>query len=202
MDCHDIRESLSATLDGEPSPISSEMTAAHVRGCLACRDWQSSAQVAVRRIRLTSLNLDHDLTDVVLSGLPKPASVPSLQRLLLLLIGIAQLAITVPLLLLGHDSEGTRHVAHELGSFDLALAVAFVVGALRPRLSSGLAWPCGFAAAGLLATALIDIGLGETPGIDELQHGVAVIGAALLFWGARASARVEAPRFQSLAHAS
>ncbi len=202
MDCHDVRESLSAALDGESSPISSELTAAHVRGCPACREWQSAAHEIVRRLRLTSMSLDHDLSGAVLSRwAPEPAP-PLLQRALLLLIGIAQLAVTVPLLLLGHDSEGTRHVAHELGSFDLALAVAFVVGALRPRLSSGLAWPCGFAAAGLLATALIDIGMGETPGFDELQHGVAVVGAALLFWGARASTRVETPRLRALAHAS
>jgi predicted anti-sigma-YlaC factor YlaD len=207
MDCYDVRESLSAALDGEISPISSELTAAHVRGCAACRDWQSSAREVGRQIRLSSVSLDHfyddhDLSDAVLTRLAPQATPPLLQRASLLLIGIAQLAITIPLLLLGHDSEGTRHVAHELGSFDLALAVAFVVGALRPRLSSGLAWPCGFAAAGLLATALIDIGLGETPGVDELQHGVAVVGAALLFWGARASARAESPRFPSLAHAS
>jgi predicted anti-sigma-YlaC factor YlaD len=202
MDCHDVRESLSAALDGESSPISSELTAAHVRGCLACREWQSAAQEIVRRLRLTSVSLDHDMSGAVVSSLAPEVASPPLQRVLLLLIGIAQLAITVPLLLLGHDSEGTRHVAHELGSFDLALAVAFLVGALRPRLSSGLAWPCGFAAAGLLATALIDIGLGETPGIDELQHGIAVVGAALLFWGARASARVAVPHFRPLVRAS
>jgi predicted anti-sigma-YlaC factor YlaD len=202
MDCHDVRESLSAALDGEMSPISSELTAAHVRGCPTCREWQRSAQEVVRRIRLTSVSLERDLTAGVLAHLEPAAAPPLLQRALLLLIGVAQLAITVPLLLLGHDGEGGRHVAHELGSFDLALAVAFVVGALRPRLSSGLAWPCGFAAAGLLATALIDIGLGETPGIDEIQHTIAVVGAGLLFWGARASARVEPPRARSLVHAS
>ena len=202
MDCHDVRESLSAALDGETSPISSELTAAHVRGCPACREWQRSAQEVVRQLRLTSVSLEHDLSGAVLGALAPEAALPFLQRVLLLLTGLAQLAITVPLLLLGHDGEGSRHVAHELGSFDLALAVAFVVGALRPKLSSGLAWPCGFAAAGLLATALIDIGMGETPGFDELQHGIAVIGAALLFWGARVGAYAQTPRLRALVHAS
>ncbi len=202
MDCHDVRESLSAALDGETTPMSSELTAAHVRGCPACREWQRSAQEVVRRLRLNSVSLDHDLSGAVVSRLAPEVASPVLQRALLLLIGLAQLAITVPLLLLGHDGEGTRHVAHELGSFDLALAVAFVVGALRPQLSSGLAWPCGFAAAGLLATALIDIGQGRTPGIDELQHGIAVLGAALLFWGARASTHARTPRLRPLVPAS
>jgi predicted anti-sigma-YlaC factor YlaD len=203
MDCHDVRESLSAAFDGEPPPLSPDLTAAHVRTCPACREWQHAAQDVVRRIRLTSGSLDHDLTDEVLARLESagtPRRTPVLQRTLLLFIGLAQLAVTVPLLLLGHDGEGTRHVAHELGSFDLALAVAFVVGALRPQLSPGLAWPCSIAAGGLAATALIDIGMGQTPGIDEIQHLVAVAGAALLCWGART--RPHKPRTLSLVHAS
>lgn len=204
MDCHDVRESLSATLDGEPPPLPPDLTATHVRACPACRDWQRAAQDVVRRIRLTSVSLDHDLTDQVLARLEPaapPGQTPFLQRALLLVIGLAQLAVTVPLLLLGHDGEGTRHVAHELGSFDLALAVAYVVGALRPQLSSGLAWPCSIAAGGLAATALIDIGMGQTPGVDEIQHLVAVAGAALLCWGAR-TRRPHEPRTLSLVHVS
>src|ERR1700743_88694 len=52
-----------------------------------------------------------------------------------------QLAITVPLLLLGHDHDAGAHAAHELGSFDLSLAIAFVVGAIRPALAGGPAPP-------------------------------------------------------------
>ena len=69
------------------------------------------------------------------------------QRGGLVAVALAQLAITVPLLILGHDHDAGAHAAHELGSFDLALAIAFAVGAIRPALSAGLAWPCGAAAA-------------------------------------------------------
>ena len=51
------------------------------------------------------------------------------------------------MLLFGHDHDAGVHAAHELGSFDLALAIAFAVGAVRPKLSAGLAWPCAIAAA-------------------------------------------------------
>ena len=64
------------------------------------------------------------------------------QRAGLAAVAAAQLAITVPLLLLGHDHDAGAHAAHELGSFDLALAIAFAVGAIRPALRPGLAWPC------------------------------------------------------------
>jgi predicted anti-sigma-YlaC factor YlaD len=205
MDCSDVRESLSAALDDEPAPISSDLTAAHLRTCQPCREWRRAAQDVVRRIRLTSVSLDHDLTDHVLQRLSpaEPVSTPPLMaRALLLLIGLAQLAITVPLLLLGHDSEGTRHAAHELGSFDLALAAAFIVGAWQPRLSQGLAWPCSFAAGALAATALVDIGMGQTPGADEAQHLVAIAGAALLCWAARARRRPQQSSVRALVHAS
>ena len=103
-------------------------------------------------------------------------------------MALAQLAITVPLLILGHDHDAGTHAAHELGSFDLALAIAFAVGAVRPALSAGLAWPCAIAAAGLAGTAIADLIGGQTIGADEAQHLIAVAGAALLFWQARTPA--------------
>lgn len=107
------------------------------------------------------------------------------QRAGLAVTALAQMAITVPLLILGHDHDAGTHAAHELGSFDLALAIAFVVGAVRPALSAGLAWPCGVAAAGLAGTAIVDVIGGQTIGADEAQHLIAVLGALLLFWQAR-----------------
>ncbi len=77
------------------------------------------------------------------------------------------------------------HAAHELGSFNLALAIAFAVGAIRPKLSAGLAWPCGIAAGGLVTTAIIDLIGGQAIGADEAQHLVALAGAALLVWQSR-----------------
>jgi hypothetical protein len=99
-------------------------------------------------------------------------------------VALAQLAITVPLLVLGHDHDAGTHAAHELGSFDLALAIAFAVGAIRPALSAGLAWPSGIAAAGLAGTAVADLVSGQAIGADEAQHLVALTGAALLCWQA------------------
>ena len=113
-------------------------------------------------------------------------------------MAVAQLAITVPLLILGHDHDAGAHAAHELGSFDLALAVAFAVGAIRPALSAGLAWPCGIAAAGLAGTAIADLIGGQTIGADEAQHLIAVFGATLLFWQARTIRRLPGGRRRTL----
>jgi hypothetical protein len=111
-------------------------------------------------------------------------------------MAIAQLAITVPLLMLGHDHDAGAHAAHELGSFDLSLAIAFAVGAVRPALAAGLAWPCAIAAAGLTGTAVLDLVRGQTLGADEAQHLVAVAGALLLIWQARINGGKAADAFR------
>jgi predicted anti-sigma-YlaC factor YlaD len=190
MDCESIRAAISASLDGEDAGVSADVTRAHLDGCAACRDWRERQHALTRRARLSGYALDHDLTARVLGALPAPAirpsRVPVARRAALALVAAGQLAITVPLLIFGHDREAGLHAAHELGSFDLALAIAFAVGVVRPRLSAGLAWPCCVAALGLAGTAIADMAAGQTFGADEAQHLVAVAGALLLFWQSRA----------------
>jgi hypothetical protein len=144
--------------------------------------------MVTRRARLGGAFLDHDLTTRVLAAAPPPAPRRRrgiAQRAALAAVAMAQLAITVPLLVLGHDHDAGAHAAHELGSFDLALAIAFCVGAVRPALSAGLAWPCCIAAGGLVGTAVLDLIGGQTFGADEAQHLIALAGALLLLWQAR-----------------
>jgi len=196
MDCDSIRVAISASLDGENLGVPDEIVRAHLDECRACAAWQERAHALTRRARLGGYVLDHDLAPRVLAALPaNPPRTPARRawlRAALAVVAVAQLAITVPLLILGHDHDAGAHAAHELGSFDLALAIAFVVGAVRPKLSSGLAWPCCVAALGLAGTAVADLITGATFGADEAQHLVAIAGALLLFWQARTgSAGVE-----------
>jgi predicted anti-sigma-YlaC factor YlaD len=187
MECDRMREAISARIDGEDPGAPAALVEAHLAECAACRSWQQRAHAVSRRTRLGGSFLDHDLTPRVLAAVPpSPAGRPALAlRAGLLAVALAQLAITVPLLVLGHDHDAGTHAAHELGSFDLALAIAFAVGAIRPVLSAGLAWPSGIAAAGLAGTAIADLVNGQTIGMDEAQHLIALAGAALLCWQAR-----------------
>ena len=192
MDCSAARAAISAVIDGEDPGLPREDVDAHLARCAGCRSWQQRAHALTRRARLGGPFLDHDLTPSVLAAgvlaasPPLPAGRRALaQRLGLLVVAVAQLAITVPLLILGHDHDAGAHAAHELGSFDLALAIAFVAGAIRPALSAGLACPCGVAAAGLVCTAIVDLIGGQTFGADEAQHLIALAGAALLVLQAR-----------------
>jgi predicted anti-sigma-YlaC factor YlaD len=192
MRCDRFREAISAGIDGEDPGLPTAALDAHLRACADCRAWQERAHAVTRRARLGGPFLDHDLTSRVLAAVPVADTGGRLrfsQRGGLAAISVAQLAITVPLLLLGHDHDAGTHAAHELGSFDLSLAIAFAVGAIRPSLAAGLAWPCAIAASGLAGTALIDWAGGQTPGADEAQHLVAVAGALLLIWQARTNGR-------------
>jgi predicted anti-sigma-YlaC factor YlaD len=188
MECDSAREAISARIDGEDPGVPDGALEAHLAGCEACRGWQQRAHVMTRRARLGGPFLDRDLTGRVLAAIPP---VPARRRLglalrvALLAAALGQLAVTVPLLFLGHDHDAGTHAAHELGSFDLALAIAFAVGAIRPALSAGLAWTCGIAAAGLAGTAIADLIGGQAIGADEAQHLIAVAGAVLLLWQAR-----------------
>jgi predicted anti-sigma-YlaC factor YlaD len=198
MECDRVREAISARIDGEDPGVPNGAIEAHLATCAACRGWQQRAHAMTRRARLGGRFLEQDLTARVLAAVPpEPARRPSARRLGaawgggmapragLAAVAVAQLAITIPLLILGHDHDAGLHAAHELGSFDLALAIAFAIGAIRPALSAGLAWPCATAAAGLAGTAIADLVAGQAFGADEAQHLVAVAGAVLLCWQAR-----------------
>ena len=187
MDCDTIRVAISTQIDGEVPWLPADVLETHLAGCPACVDWQRRAHTMTRRVRLGGAFLDHDLTPGVLAAVPVARDRTRLRlarRCLLIALALAQVAIAVPMLL-GHDREAGVHAAHELGSFNLSLAIAFAVGAIRPRLSAGLAWPCGIAAGGLVTTAIIDLIGGQAIGADEAQHLVALAGAALLVWQSR-----------------
>jgi predicted anti-sigma-YlaC factor YlaD len=188
MDCDTIRVAISTQIDGEVPWLPAGVLETHLAGCPACLDWQRRAHTVTRRVRLGGAFLEHDLAPGVLAALPVARDRERsrlARRGLLIALALAQFAITAPMLFLGHDREAGVHAAHELGSFNLALAIAFAVGAIRPRLSAGLAWPCAIAAGGLVTTAVIDLIGGQAIGVDEAQHLVALAGAALLVWQSR-----------------
>src|SRR5690348_7006884 len=74
MACEQIREILSAALDGEDRPGERTEADAHLAGCAACRQWLHDAAAVTRRIRLGVALPDPVLPDLVLPDpvLPDP----------------------------------------------------------------------------------------------------------------------------------
>ena len=194
MNCLSAREAISARIDGEDPGLPASALDEHLASCADCRDWQQRAHELTRRARLGGPFLERDLTAQVLAavlpvrprprrlgpwGRPRPAGRPG-SRGASAAGDHRSAADPGP-----RPRRGSARRASNSGSFDLALAIAFAVGAIRPALSAGLAWPCGAAAAGLVVTAVADLIGGQTIGADEAQHLIAVAGAALLRWQAR-----------------
>ena len=119
----------------------------------------------------------------------------------LFVVALTQLVLAAPSLLLGEDAGATVHVARELGSFDVALAIGLLVAAWQPLRAWGL-FPVA-AALGLvmLGTAILDVAEGSAAVGGEAHHLLDLAGVALLWMVAR-DARPSEARPRSVARAA
>ncbi|HVC14236.1 MAG TPA: hypothetical protein VND62_05185 [Acidimicrobiales bacterium] len=99
-----------------------------------------------------------------------------------MIVAATQLALSVPAILYGHDHSAPVHLAHEMGSFDVAVAVGLLVAAYRPGRSVGMLSLLGAAAALLVVTASVDLVAGRTSVGDESPHVLVVAGWLLVRW--------------------
>ena len=187
MTCEEIRETLSARMDGEAAPADAAVDD-HVAGCHECREWMARAEVLHRRVRLAPAPDVPDLTGRVMAAVAADAAAALdrarhrqlIPRVALACIAVTQLALAVPLLLLGHDHTAPVHIAHEVGSFDAALAVGLLFAAISPRLAAGMTPLVGVITALLLLTAASDVASGRTDLLDEAPHLWDLVGFLVL----------------------
>ncbi len=205
MNCDAAKEAISALLDGEEPRADITDLDRHVQACPTCRLWQESAHEVTRRARVELMRPGPRRTEEVLEAVhaagprPRQPSTAALARLGLVAIAAAQIAITVPMLVLGQDHSAPGHVAHEMGSFDAALAVGFLIAAWRPGRAIGMRTLVGAAAVLLTLTAVIDLTRGTTDVLDEAPHLLALAGWLLVRHLAAVSApTVEDPGSQAL----
>ena len=96
-------------------------------------------------------------------------------------IGILQLALSVPALVLGEDAGLPVHTARHIGSFGVALAVGFLYVAWKPSRLSGLLPVMTALVACLVGTSIADVIGGTTPVITETQHLAEIVGVATMW---------------------
>ena len=186
MRCHDAREAISAALDGEQLKVGRERLEVHVRACPACRRWEVAAAEVTRRTRLQSAGHAHtgveDLQRRVLEefasrrrpNLRRPGLL-SAARLGLVLVALLQIALTVPVVLRGAGDTGW-----DLASLEVALAVGFLVCAIRPTRARALVMMVGTGAILVVLTAGIEISLGRIGLSDAIPHVVTLVGWLLI----------------------
>jgi predicted anti-sigma-YlaC factor YlaD len=119
----------------------------------------------------------------------RPAAVPDPSRLRLRIalgvVAVLHLALAIPSLFFGDDAGAPVHVAHELGSWDMALSVGFLFAAVRPARAWGMVPLVTALVASLLLTSGLDVSEGQAAVWREAAHSLEIAGLALLWLLAR-----------------
>jgi predicted anti-sigma-YlaC factor YlaD len=201
MECAQIRESLSARLDGELADLPDEVVDAHLVGCRMCAAWSEELATLHRMVRVREAERVPDLSAAIVEafvperGRTTAAAGPGRRvhlgeqisgaRWALFVVALTQLVLAGPALLLGEDSGATIHVAREIGSFDVALAVGLIVAAWQPARAWGLL-PLAVALVLVMAgTSVLDVLDGRATAFGETHHLLDVAGVAFLWFVAR-----------------
>ncbi len=180
--CGEIRESISASLDGEVARLAPATIELHLVGCDACRRWREAAHEVTRQYRLQAAQAPEQapavLRSAVLANMTHRRSwVLVLARVALAIVGVAQIIITGKLLLAG-DIDSFR----DLGALGVALGVGYLVAAVRPYRAIGMRPIVATAALLLVGSALLDLVRHRTTISDESPHLFAVAGWLLIMF--------------------
>jgi predicted anti-sigma-YlaC factor YlaD len=181
MTCDQIREAISARLDGEDPGVPGADVDAHLATCAGCRAFADGAGALHRSVRLAPAPEVPDLTPKVLAAIGSEpdgagdAGRTFVLRLVLAVLGLVQVAVAVPALF-GEDGGLAVHSARHLGSFSLALAVGFLFAAWRPTRVAGLLPVAVALVACLIGTSVLDVVDGRAAALSEASHVTEIAG--------------------------
>ena len=182
MTCDQIREAISARLDGEDPGVPAADVDAHLAICARCRAFADGAGALHRSVRLAPAPEVPDLTPKVLAAIGTEPNADAgdagrtlALRLMLAVLGLVQVAVAVPALF-GEDGGLAVHSARHLGSFSLALAVGFLFAAWRPTRVAGLLPVAVALVACLIGTSVLDVVDGRAAALSEASHVTEIAG--------------------------
>lgn len=165
----------------------------HMDRCADCRSWQASAQAVGSELR-HGVDETPDLVERVLTAAasapaqPRPAlASASVLAVALAFSAVAQLIVAVPILLAGSGDAG--HHGREIASFDIALAVGFLLAAWRPARAVALVPVAVVLSLCLFLTGMVDVVNDAAALPGEAGHLVVVVQAAALWVLARSGHR-------------
>jgi predicted anti-sigma-YlaC factor YlaD len=180
--CDRYRDLLSDALDDRLDAIDRVALDAHLVTCAACGAYADDLAGVHRWMRLRPAEDVPDLSDRILAR----AHPPHRGRndwicYALLAIGLTELTMALPALILGEDGGAPIHVARHVGSMSVALAIGLVYAAWRPVRAFGLLPIAGALAACMVVTAVLDMADGRAAALGEAHHVLDVAGLLLLW---------------------
>jgi predicted anti-sigma-YlaC factor YlaD len=196
--CEDVRVAMSARLDGEEPGLAPEEIDSHLAGCAECTTWLAEAE-RLPRPALTAPDLTApDLTGRIMAAVAadpviaadaarRQAAAEARGRHQVLRIAVAaaavvQLALALPTLVGAFlSSELGPHAGREMASFDIAVAVGFLVAAIRPAKASALVPVALALVLCLFATAAVDVARNTTGLGQETGHLIVLLQAGALW---------------------
>jgi hypothetical protein len=130
-----------------------------------------------------------DLAPLVTGApLPPPRRAATAVRTALVIVAVVQAMLAWSGALTGHDSMASGHLAEETGAWNLALAVAFLAAATRPRTAAALVAPIGVFVTVLFVTAAGDLVADTVDAARLSAHLLVALGLGLLVAVSRAEA--------------
>lgn len=186
-----------------------DLVESHLAGCPGCQAWSDGAQRVIRVVRtieqqapglidatMRAVDADPQVAEqrARLRAAAEAHARRQVLRVAVAAAAVVQLVLALPSLF-GTDT-GTAgaglHATREMASFDVAVAVGFVLAAWRPQRAMAYV-PLAFVLAGCLAgTSLVDILRGVTGVGHEVGHLVAMVQAGLL-WALGRAERTHPP---------
>ena len=181
--CQPYRDALSARADGEVVPLGTDVEA-HLDDCTACTAFAAAVDDLSRRTRVAPAEPVPDLTASILAAVDTPDVARVRGRVeqlrgLLALVGVVQLLLAVPALVAVGGL--TAHVAREVGIFEVALGIGFLLVARRPARAGGLLPVAAVVAALVTLTSVGDLLGGATTWLQETPHLLELVGTTLLW---------------------
>jgi predicted anti-sigma-YlaC factor YlaD len=197
MRCEQVREALSARLDGESSASADALADRHVQTCAECADWYERAARITRLARTSVVPAaeigaaadDDRLLDVVSAAAPGPGWGRAGRglRCLLGLLGFGQFALGVAQIAALGMSRGvgsaggmtSHHLLHESAAWNVAVGAAYLWIATRRARPNGVLPILTAFVAVLMLLSLDDLLVGEVAVGSLLTHAMVVLGYAV-----------------------
>lgn len=180
MSCDRFRDAISARADGEDAGLPDEEVDAHLVGCPACREFDSSARRMRRRLGVypTDAVPDASRSIVQRTGYEDRRQRAAAVRWLLATAAIAIIAMAVPDFL---TSDPHGHAVRHVGAFSLAYAAGLLMVAVRPARARTMLHVGIVLVAALAATTVYDVARGDVALFGESVHLVEVASVVLLW---------------------